>query len=296
MSSSNKSAHPSLTSNIHVSFLSIQMGKFLALLLFSALVSSSLTAPTANQLETNLEQLLAEIENVQAAAAEQQTAVKQEAAVAESNEEAEMEQNSLRELLSTIVDSSNEYAQNKLNPDNQGPDTFRRFLAGVLDAANRYTQNKLQPDDEDNENEEEELAEIEQRNFRQLVGYLADGVNNYAQNKLNPDDRKPSSGKQLLGRVLGNFNDFIQQRVQRPRVQEYEQLIATIEQETFKQLAGEIVDLFSRYLRSEPGTDSPGAYEQSNGETEEAEEQVLSAFLAPIAGALLSNLASRAFG
>lgn len=255
------------------------MQKLIFLLLVSALFAVGISAPT--QLEAaNVEELLAEIEN-------------DSTAVDESYEMAEIEQRTLRELLGNILDGSNNYAQSKLNTDDQDPDNLEQLLGRVLNRVNNYAQNKLQP-------EEQEQAEIEQRNFRELLQGVLNGVNNYAQNKLNPDNRDPSNTKQLFGRFLGNANELVQRRLQRPRSQAFElstlpyyPRTVTIEQATLKELAQAVLKEIDAYFKDqlEPTTDSLD-YEEASEEDMEVDEQAIGAILAPIVVSVLSNLAS----
>ena len=240
-------------------------------------------------------------------------------------ERAKIEQANLRGLLGSILDSANNYAQEKLSGSERGRGgAFRGFLGSVLNGVNHYAQSKLQPSSQslptpDNTGltpqevldlfSDEEMAEMEQTTLRELAGSLLNSANRFTQGRLS-GDRRSGSGRNLLGNVLTTLTDFAQERLTQPNAQAVIVPSGTAfiprEQEEEKEAAkksdrAEAESIFTQLPRPvlpRPvgATDTDMARGMSEDE-EEARLQALSAILTPIltsaAGALFSNFLSQ---
>lgn len=145
------------------------MKAFTALLVMCTIFAAGFAAPTRNE-EVTVQDILAAIEEANMVAREQ-------------------DMRTFKGLLRSSLNNTLNYLRNKflrsgtaLQPSEMAKieeETLRELLGGILNSVNNYAQNKLT-----RKPQEKETARIEQNNLKQLLGMFLKDASNYAQQKL----------------------------------------------------------------------------------------------------------------
>lgn len=179
---------------------------------------------------------------------------------------AEIEQKTWKGLLGNLLDSGNQFVQNKLSSGGGGgrrktPSTFKGLLGSWLNTANRFAQNKLSP------SELEEIASIEQENWKHLFSDILGRVHDFAQSHLAPriqeeeEERQREMAeieqetlKELFRGYLDSIKGYARDKLSDSRD-------SGSDGKTFKELLGELLDYSNQYARnklSQPSAETLG--------------------------------------